>query len=527
MQVSVRDNPYTCSTCTRVDVACGAEKTVHLEGDERVVLADLSGLVGGYDPEVILFPLADLWMPRIMDHARAYGFSLSISRTGRYRKLDAHSYWSYGRTEFRAAAVIPDGRILIDTRQSFHYREGGLPGVLLASRLTGLSPNLTSRFTSGTLISAYEVYEAIRRGIAVPYRKRDPEHVRTCAELRTADRGGILFQPVPGLYRDVSQIDFTSLYPAMIVKYRLSPEMLANPGPGGFLPDVLAPLLDLRIETKKRKKADPGYAGLDGILKWMLVTCFGYTGYRNAKFGRIEVHEQITGHARDILLHAKRIAQEMGFCVIHGIVDCLWVSGGPAGALKARIEKETRLLTECEDYRWIVFLPMADGFGAYNRYYGLLEDGSVKARGILARKHDTPAYVRRMQLRMLEELRRARDPVELIAAEAPVQEIYRGAVAGLDTADPKDLVIHRRVSRQTYARRCLEGSAVRACKAAGIAVSPGMEIGYVVRNARCSEVDLAWDAVYYDHAYYRTLLEKAWKEVSFLFYEAHRTVRGH
>ena len=24
------------------------------------------------------------------------------------------------------------------------------------------------------------------------------------------------------------------------------------------------------------------------VLKWLLVTCFGYTGYRNARFGRIE-----------------------------------------------------------------------------------------------------------------------------------------------------------------------------------------------------------------------------------------------
>jgi DNA polymerase I len=41
----------------------------------------------------------------------------------------------------------------------------------MASRLPGLSPNLTSRFTSGTLISSYEVYEALRRGVAVPFRR--------------------------------------------------------------------------------------------------------------------------------------------------------------------------------------------------------------------------------------------------------------------------------------------------------------------------------------------------------------------
>jgi DNA polymerase elongation subunit (family B) len=26
-------------------------------------------------------------------------------------------------------------------------------------------------------------------------------------------------------------------------------------------------------------------------LKWLLVCCFGYTGYKNARFGKIEAHE--------------------------------------------------------------------------------------------------------------------------------------------------------------------------------------------------------------------------------------------
>jgi DNA polymerase elongation subunit (family B) len=70
------------------------------------------------------------------------------------------------------------------------------------------------------------------------------------------------------------------------------------------------------------------------LLKWMLVTCFGYTGYRNAKFGRIEVHEKITSHAREILLQAKACAETLGFDVLHGIVDCIWVRGSGIERLK-------------------------------------------------------------------------------------------------------------------------------------------------------------------------------------------------
>jgi DNA polymerase I len=239
---------------------------------------------------------------------------MPFSRTGKYRQLDSRSYWSYGKMEPTVSALIPDGRILIDTAQSFVYRQGGLPGVLVAARLSGLPPNLASRFTPGTLISGYEIYEAVRQGITVPFRKSDVEVSRKVAALKSADRGGMIFQPVAGLYLNVDEIDFTSLYPSIIARYNFSPEMIGDPDRSGFLATALRPLVAMRILTKRMKKSDPQITGIDSILKWILVTCFGYTGYKNAKFGRIEVHEAITRLSRDILIRTKEIAKSMGFC---------------------------------------------------------------------------------------------------------------------------------------------------------------------------------------------------------------------
>jgi len=125
---------------------------------------------------------------------------------------------------------------------------------LMASRLSGLSPNLTSRFTPCTLISSYEVFEALRRGVAVPFRKRDAEAVRNISDLKASDKGGMMFQPEPGVYEKVHEIDFTSLYPSIIVKYNLSPETIERPELKGFLSTVLSSLLSLRIETKRLKR---------------------------------------------------------------------------------------------------------------------------------------------------------------------------------------------------------------------------------------------------------------------------------
>ncbi len=515
VEITIHDNPALSALCSDVDVIY--ERTERLTGRTKNVLADLFVLVMSIDPEVILMPDADTWMPRIQKEAQKHGLSMPFSRNGKYRQMDARSYWSYGRMEHKESALIPDGRILIDTEQSFVYQEGGLEGVLMAARLSGLPPNLASRFTPGTLISSYEVYEAVKQGIAVPFRKSDPEMIRHISRLQAADRGGMMFQPAPGIFENVEEIDFTSMYPSIIVKSNLSPETIEHPERAGFLPAVLEPLLDLRITTKQLKKTDPRFAGIDSILKWMLVTCFGYTGYKNAKFGRIEVHEGITGRSREILIRTKDIAEEMGFRVLHGIVDCLWVQGSPVALLKQSVENEFGILTEIGHFNWIVFQPMNDGFGAYNRYFGRLSDGSVKVRGIAARRHDTPEFVRSMQSRMLEVMASAATIAELNEKKEEIRNIFRETVKSLPSADPKAMVINRRISRLTYAHRCIEGAAVHAYRKQGVGIAPGMKIRYVVTDARRYQVEPEWNAAAFDLHYYRNLLEKAWEEIAFAF----------
>ena len=532
LTIEVHADPQISRAMTEISVQSLRRET-SLAGSERKVLAELFDLVRVIDPDIILFPDSDQWVPRMVAKAERYGLDPSLSRTGGFRKMASRSYWSYGRVEHRHGASIPEGRILIDTENSFTYREGGIGGVVLASRLTGLSPNLTSRFTPGTLISNYEVYEALRRGIAVPFRKDDPEGQRKITELKEADKGGMIFQPRPGVHERACELDFTSFYPSIIVNYHLSPETVGGsrpvgPGPGGssgparrgFLCEVIEPLLELRLKTKGLKKAEPRYAGLDSALKWMLVTCFGYTGYKNAKFGRIEVHEAITRISRDLLLQAKEIAEGLDLEVLHGIVDCLWVRGGDVSSVtlfKERVEAATGIGTELDPYDWIVFLPLADGFGAYNRYFGLLSSGRLKLRGVAARRRDTPEYVRRMQMEVIEKMGEARNIDELRLIKPEALKIARRYRQWLPNADPSELVVRRRISKLGRQKRCAQASAIEAYRRRGVKVSPGMTVEYVVRDARRWEVDGYWDASEFDLDYYGILIKKAWEEAAFAF----------
>jgi DNA polymerase I len=207
----------------------------------------------------------------------------------------------------------------------------------------------------------------------------------------------------------------------------------------------------------------------------------------------------------------------MGFCVLHGIVDCLWVQGTAVDVLCAEVNRKTGLFAGNEHFDWIVFLPLNDGFGAYNRYYGRLSDGSVKVRGIAARRHDTPEYIRVMQQKMLAIMATARTTADLVRVQAPVYRVYCNAVINLPHAGAPSLAISRRISRTTYAHHCIEEAAVQAYRDAGMEIAPGMKISYVVRDARTYRVDPEWTAERFDLPYYRGLLEKAWKEISYAF----------
>jgi DNA polymerase, archaea type len=440
----------------------------------------------------------------------------AFSRSGRFRTLAARSYWSYGQACHRDGAILPDGRALIDTLRSFVYREGGLKGVILASRLSGLPPNLSSRFTPGTIVSSYEVYEALTRGIAVPFRKRDAECMRKLPELRSRDKGGLILQPDPGLEERVFQIDFTSMYPTIIVNYNLSPESLDR-RVDGFLAQVIRPLLNLRLIAKGLKKSNREYAGLDSVLKWMLVTCFGYTGYRNARFGSIEVHEKITGISREMLMQAKEISESMGFLVLHGIVDCLFVKGEGIEELESRIESQTGIGAEVESYNWIVFLPQKGGRGAYNRYFGRLVDGKMKVKGIAARRSDTPEYVRRMQQEVLDILAKAGCSEEISALEERAAMARQRYLDGLNRANPKEMAIKRRLSQLSHKKACPEASAVKAAAMSGEALAPGIEVEYVIVDARGWSVCQSDQAEEFDATYYQKLLDKAWEDMEFAF----------
>jgi DNA polymerase I len=128
-------------------------------------------------------------------------------------------------------------------------------------------------------------------------------------------------------------------------------------------------------------------------------------------------------------------------------VDCLWVIGEPISAFKEAVERETGILTEVDSYDWITFLPMSDGTCAYNRYFGRLNTGKMKIRGVMARKGDTPEYINKMQQELFDVLAEAKSLEELRMIEPMAKEFRERYMRELEDVDVMELAIHCRVNR--------------------------------------------------------------------------------
>ena len=105
-------------------------------------------------------------------------------------------------------------------------------------------------------------------------------------------------------------------------------------------------------------------------------------------------------------------------------------------------------------------LPITDGLGADDRYFGQLNTGKMKIRGVMARKGYTPEYVNKMQQEVFDVPAEAKSLTDLRRIEPKAQEVYRRYLDELDGVDVKELAPPSGVSRLNYSLRCAEASAV-------------------------------------------------------------------
>ncbi|MGA7192152.1 MAG: DNA polymerase domain-containing protein [Anaerolineales bacterium] len=522
----------------------------------REILGVLNTLLNQYNPDVILTSYGDTWLfTRLEELSQQTGIPFNPNRdlSQSIRRKKAISFHNYGQAHFRGEQVHLYGRWHIDNQNCMTFGDYGLMGAIEQARVTGLPIQEIARRSPGAGIAAMQTLTAMRRGILIPYQQQKGEVSKTYDQLFVADRGGLVFEPLLGIYPNVAIIDFISMYPSIMVEYNISPETVGvDEGDDawllselnvwvssheGLVPATLKPMVHKRVAIKrllkKIGKKDERYAkyqALANALKWLCVVAYGRLGFANSTFGRINSHEAVTHIGRKMILRAKEIAEDHGFTVLHIYVDSVFIYRTEATteqeyqSLLDEIERETKLPIEVEEvYSWMAFvsarhnpnLPVA------NRFFGLQPDGEYKVRGLALRREDTPIFVSDTQQGILKILANEKDPTHLHQHLPEVLSMVREKIFKLSHQEIplNEMIVTQTLSRELDQYR-VPSPAARAAlqlQTAGKTMRMGQRIQFIYTKTKDSV--RAWDLpdelnpALIDLSRYKELLFRAVHEV--------------
>ena len=539
-------------------VRCDGKTLVFEPGSQEDLLREMSRLLQRHDPDLILTDHGDSFIiPSLLRLSHKWRIPLPLDRepTPIHRAIvtQGRSYFTYGKIVYNGPDYPFFGRLHIDRENSFFYSVTGFEGIIEAARLSKIPIQRLARRGSGTAISSMQLDRALQDRILVPWRKGEPEKFKTAWDLLVADKGGLTFQPVMGMHDGVAEIDYSSMYPTIMVRHNISAEtILCNccpqpkvPEAGynicekreGLIPRTLRPILERRRYFRAKKKTAKGfekeiYSRKQTALKWLLVVCFGYLGYRNARFGRIEAHEAVTAYGREKLLQAKEISEAHGFRVLHALTDAVWITKPGINRpevldLCAEIGKAADAPIELEGiYKWVVFLPskVRKNVPVATRYFGAFENGELKARGLAFRRDDTPPLIKEAQEEMLHLLSTCGNSREYREKSGEVREVLASYLTRLETGDLKneELLVAKSVRQKVneYKVDNLTALALKQLDEAGIEIHPGEKVHYLIKDSGAKNKEERVRAYpflsaddFYDDEKYRELLLDAAKEV--------------
>jgi len=540
-----------------------SKDTIYIQGSEIDILYQLVKEVEKINPDFILTEYGDSFtFPYLTHRSEINQVDLILDREGIplcKPKKDGTSYFSYGRMYFKPSATKLLGRIHIDTDNSFVLNESGLQGLYELARICRLPLHSASRASIGKCMSSLQFYNAMRNNILIPWKPTLAEHPKSLGDLLIADRGGLIFEPIMGAHEKVAELDFVSLYPTIMFKKNISaetvicnccshsklrvPELLNYhicEKRRGIVPLSLEILLKKRAHYKDKRNSttDPElkkiYDARQTALKWVLVTSFGYLGFNNAKFGRIDAHIAVCAFDRQILLQTVRIAESQEFKILHAIVDSIWVQkknvvNNDYKSLKTEIENKTGFPISFEGiYKWIVFVPSKSNtiLPVSNRYFGVFEDGTVKMRGIEARRHDTAEFFSNVQQGILNIMSEANSIKEVRDLMPKVRKFFQMHLELLryKKVPINDLVLTKRISKDVDEyknRNTVELDALLQLKHAGKSLKSGQILKYVLTDyyrknsrKRSVPVELINSKTVYDTKRYSELLVETCNSVT-------------
>ena len=199
-------------------------------GEEGEKLLQLAEAVRKLDPDIILTIGGDSYLfPYLIQRAMINNvldkFILSRDDAHFVPKAAAgRTFFSYGRTFYKASTVRLYGRVHIDASNTFILNEAEFEGLIEIARTCRVPLHTASRSSIGSSMSSLQFYQAVKDEVLIPRNKSIPEAFKSAYELLIGDRGGFVYESQVGIHDGIGEVDFTSMYPSLMVKKNNSAE---------------------------------------------------------------------------------------------------------------------------------------------------------------------------------------------------------------------------------------------------------------------------------------------------------------
>ncbi len=350
--------------------------------------------------------------------------------------------------------------------------------------------------------------------------------------------GGHVMDSRPGLHQNVLLFDFRSLYPSIIMTFRIDPlglastasERVSNPvGPSfardeHILPGIIAELLAARDRAKQTNNAP-----LSQAIKIIMNSFYGVLGTTGCRFFSADLASTITGTGQYILRETSaHIEQTSGCPVIYGDTDSLFVLLGAGqeqvaaqratdiadevnqwlrSQIQARFGAESALLLECERHFRYFFMPTIRGStqGSKKRYCGALErdDGSLQLAftGLESARTDWTDLAQQVQHELY--LR--------VFTQQPVEQYLVETVAAVRRGQLDDLLVYRKRIRKPLSE--YTRNIPPHVKAAQLLETPPQVIAYVITRNGPQPVEQRTAVLDYEH-YITTQIRPVFEQIA-------------
>jgi len=331
--------------------------------------------------------------------------------------------------------------------------------IVLFSRISKLGIEELTRTEISAWVKNLYYWEHRKRGWLIPLKEEITERtskLKTSAVIKGKGyKGAMVIDPPVGVFFDVTVLDFASLYPSIIRNWNLSYETVdvkeckkldeVKDEEGNVLhtvckdrPGITAVitglLRDFRVKIYKKKAKQKGieeerrtlYDVVQRGMKVFINATYGVFGAETFPLYAPAVAESVTALGRFVITSTVKKAEEMGLKVLYGDTDSLFIYKPRSEVLKKLVDwvKEAFGLDLEVDksYRYIAFS------GLKKNYFGVLENDKVDIKGMLAKKRNTPEFLKEAFKEARDLMAKVRTPEEMEKAKqdltVKVKEVY-------------------------------------------------------------------------------------------------------